>query len=190
MTTTTENHAEQQAKAQLESIVEMVEALDEESARRTAATEYAKDLSRERCTELLNEVSIEAYDDEPIDELREAVIENITDETITPEDFEFEFDEDEARETIQEDPLSIQVRSGWYTPGDRQRDDASPEEFEILLCTGGPAVRIVGELDSGQPDRPRLQYQDWGTPWTEYFIEDNAQREALLTYCQQFYFGE
>jgi len=95
-------------------------------------------------------------------------------------------DYEDAERRIQEDPLSVQVRSGWYTPGDAY----SPEEFEILLCTGGPAVRIIGDLDEYmQPARPRLQYQDWGTPWTEYFGA-NLDREALLAYCQRFWFGE
>jgi len=180
------NHAEQQAIAQLESIVEMVAALDEESARRNAANEYIKGLDRDRCVELLLEASIDSSDDESTETLREAVVENIVDETITPEDFDFEFDEDEARDTIQEDPLSILVRSDWYTLGE---DKPEPAEFEILLCTGGPAVRIIGDLDRGSPSRPRIQYQDWGTPWTEYFA-DSEQQEAMQTYCEQFYFGD
>ena len=182
-----ESHSEQQAKAQLESIVEMVTALDEEKAKEAAASEYAKDLSRERCVELLLEASIDSSDDEPIEDLREAVSVNIADGTIEPDDFEFEFDEDEARQTIMEDPLSVQVRGDWGDPG--SEDLATPAEFEILLCTGGPAVRIVGDLDRGQPDRPRIQHQDWGTPWTEYFPTEE-QREAMQTYCEQFYFGD
>lgn len=95
-------------------------------------------------------------------------------------------DEEDARERIQEDPLSIEVRSGWYTPG----DEPEPEEFQILLCTGGPAVRIVGELDQyRQPCRAWLEYQDWFTPWIEYYGEE-VNSDVLLTYCQQFYFGE
>lgn len=190
MTTVIEvNHAEQQARAQIESIVEIVRALDEEQARRTAAEEYAKGLSRSRCVNLLADADIGTDGGESIATLREAVVENIADETIEPDDFSFDFEEDAARETIQQDPLSVQVRAGWYTPGDRQRDDASAEEFEILLCTGGPAVRIVGELDRGEPSRPRIQYQDWGTPWTEYF-PTSEQRDALQTYCEQFYYGD
>lgn len=93
---------------------------------------------------------------------------------------------DEVRETIQEDPLSIQVRSSWADVG--QKLEAS--EFMILLCTGGPAVRIVGKLDEHNiPERAWIEYQDWGTPWTEYVpsmvYPDN---EKLLVYCQQFYF--
>lgn len=94
--------------------------------------------------------------------------------------------EDEARDRIQEDPLSVQVRSGWYSPGET---DQQPEEFEILLCTGGPAVRIMGDLNSfGQPTRAYLQYQDWGTPWTNYY--EPGLGDTLVEYASHFYFGE
>jgi general stress protein YciG len=100
------NHAEEQAKAQLESIIEMVEALEKAE---------------------------KAGDDDAIDA---------------------------AREAIQEDPLEVSVRGGWHSPGEESED----EEYLILLCTGGPAVRIVGELRNKEPHTARLQYQDWGTP--------------------------
>lgn len=94
---------------------------------------------------------------------------------------------EDAQQTIQEDPLSVQVRGGWHNPG----EESEAEEFEILLCTGGPACRIIGDLgEHAEPERPRLQYQDWGTPWTELMSISSEEREALLTYCQQFYFGE
>lgn len=91
---------------------------------------------------------------------------------------------DEAAERIQEDPLSIEVRSGWVTPGQEMK----AEDFVILLCTGGPAVRIRGELDGyKQPHRAWLEVQDWGTPWTQYF---DASQDVLVSYASQFYFGE
>lgn len=94
--------------------------------------------------------------------------------------------EEQARERIQEDALSVEVRSGWHSPG----KSSSPEEFQILLATGGPAVRIVGELDQyGEPCRAWLEVQDWFTPWTEYHGE-NADQGTLLRYASCFYFGE
>jgi hypothetical protein len=94
----------------------------------------------------------------------------------------------EAQEDIQNDALSVEVRSGWTPPGDVP---FRAEEFMILLCTGGPAVRIFGTLDEHmQPDRARLEYQDWFTPWAPYICPTEAESDALLTYCQQFYFGE
>lgn len=91
---------------------------------------------------------------------------------------------DDAEQRIQEDPLSLEVRSGWVEVG----QPLEAEEFMVLLTTGGPAVRIVGELDQyKEPSRAWLEVQDWGTPWTQYF---DADQDVLLTYCRQFYFGE
>ena len=91
---------------------------------------------------------------------------------------------DEALEVIQQDALSIEVRSGWAPVG----DCLQAEEFAILITTGGPAVRIRGELDEyRQPARAWLEVQNWGTPWTRYF---DASQDVLLTYAQCFYFGE
>lgn len=100
-------------------------------------------------------------------------------------------DREEAERRIQEDALSVEVRSDWIEAQnwDRAREDhAAPVEFKILLTTGGPAVRIRGELDeSGQPDRAWLEVQDWGTPWTRYF---DIEQDTLLAYARCFYFGE
>ncbi|MFA5054513.1 MAG: hypothetical protein WC565_10660 [Parcubacteria group bacterium] len=105
-------------------------------------------------------------------------------------------DSDEVRGRIEESALSVQVRSGWYTPGETPK----AEEFEILLTTGGPALRIIGELDDyGQANNARLEYQDWGTPWTRFsaYQEDgvsiqeaSAAESDVLTFAQCFYFGE
>src|SRR6516165_543890 len=62
---------------------------------------------------------------------------------------------EEARDAIMQDPLSVLVREGWHEPG---KDAGAPQEFEILLSTGGPAVRLIGTLDDhGEPDSVRLQ---------------------------------
>ena len=93
--------------------------------------------------------------------------------------------EDDARERIHEDALDFSVRSEWQNIG----ETLEPSEFMVLLCTGGPACRIVGELDQyKQPCRAWIEYQDWFTPWTE--LVDGVSHSDLLTYCQQFYFGE
>jgi hypothetical protein len=93
---------------------------------------------------------------------------------------------DATRTAITEDPLSVQVRSGWYTPG----DSAEPEEYMILQCTGGPAVRIIGELgEYNEPSTASIQHQDWGTPWADYRLT-REQEEIVLTYVRCFYFGE
>lgn len=96
-------------------------------------------------------------------------------------------EQDEVRDRISEDPLSVEVRSDWHYPG---KGSDVGGEFKILLCTGGPAVRIIGELDeNNEPDSVHLEYQDWGTPWTKYEL-DSEQEETLLEYCRQFYYAE
>lgn len=92
---------------------------------------------------------------------------------------------EEAERAIHEAPLSVQVRDGWHAPGARS---SGPDEYEILLSTGGPACRIYGRLtDYCAPgDLPSLQYQDWGTPWTDA----PCDREALQRFASFFYFGE
>jgi hypothetical protein len=91
---------------------------------------------------------------------------------------------EEAQQAIYDDPLSVQVRSDWANPG----DDMVPVEYCILLCTGGPAVRIVGDLnDWKEPESARMEYQDWFTPWEKY---DGANQDVMLQYAQQFYFGK
>ena len=89
-------------------------------------------------------------------------------------------DIDDVQRAIDEHPLSIEYRSGWNTSA----DDLKAEEFCILLCTGGPAVRIVGEIgEHGQPCRAWIEYQDWGTAWTQYF---GADQETLVDYATAF----
>jgi hypothetical protein len=123
---------------------------------------------------------------------------------------------DEARDCIREDALSIEVRSGWYAPGSYANGpgrDAGPlqqklEEYAILLCTGGPACRIVGTLDEhGEPESARLEVQDWFQPWIEFRplvetreivdargmlgkIDSYDSEPILLAYARCFWFGE
>lgn len=92
----------------------------------------------------------------------------------------------DAEEAIQEDPLEVSIRADWHSPGEEADMDL---EYKILLCTGGPAVRIIGDLDGyKQPHSVKLQYQDWGTGW-ETLWTDSDEDEAMLTYAQQFYYG-
>jgi hypothetical protein len=92
-------------------------------------------------------------------------------------------DEEQARERIMEDPLSLEVRSDWHEPGSQ----TDPCEFRLVLCTGGPAVQIAGELDqNSEPHRVCLQVQDWFTPWTDYL---DADSDVLFAYCSCFHFA-
>lgn len=95
--------------------------------------------------------------------------------------------EESIRAHIEESVLSVLVRDGWREP----TRSGGPEEYEVLLTTGGPALRLIGKLDGyGQPDDwPRLEYQDWGTPWTEY-EPAREHREALQKFASVFYYGD
>jgi hypothetical protein len=90
-------------------------------------------------------------------------------------------------EAAREQPLSVCVRcSEWQNLC--ESSDLAPDEFQILLSTGGPALRIVGDLNNYlEPCRARLQHQDWGTPWTEWLLGDD---EALLWFARLFWYGE
>jgi hypothetical protein len=177
MTTETDNRAEEQAANQYSSIVRMLAALTCDYSRLEELRE-----EREELTEAVNDAETDDY---------EAALETLTQwETENAEELaELEAasngceDEDAARDNIQEDPLEIQVRSDWASPG----ETLEASEFCILLCTGGPAVRIVGELDRGEPCRAWLEYQDWGTLWTRYFEASSA---TLCEYADNFFFGE
>lgn len=176
------NHAKDQAAAQLSSIRDMVTALDVDYDRLEELRDERESLQDEvNDTEGFDKSTaqgtLDAWDVDHSEELAE--LEAAAGDCTS---------RDDAEQRIQEDPLSVQVRSDWYSPGETQ-ETPKAEEFEILLCTGGPAVRILGELDEhNQPDRARLEYQDWGTEWTQYYEADST--DALLAYCSQFYFGE
>jgi hypothetical protein len=97
-----------------------------------------------------------------------------------------ENESEEARERIHEAPLAVDVRSGWASPGSPM--DAA--EFQILLTTGGPALRIVGDLNAyGEPETARLEWQDWGTPWTFVSLASDDAK-AVHDFAELFYFGD
>jgi len=158
----------------------------------------AKDQARAQYESLCSMVNALGVDYDRLDELNKIVAEHTKKDTTCKIELLREWEEllsaadkcenqDAARDRIQEDPLSVLVRSGWYNPGDYDGQPPS-EDFELLLMTGGPAVRIIGELDEFcQPVRAWLEYQDWGISWQRYFEVDE---NTLLTYCREFYLGE
>jgi hypothetical protein len=96
-------------------------------------------------------------------------------------------DASDITDRMLESALSVEVRDGWRTPGDRSD---GPEEFKILVSTGGPAFRIIGELDQyNQPSNVRAEHQDWGTPWIEVELS-NEEQEAVDWFTGLFYYGE
>lgn len=151
----------------LESIKEMVAALE-------ADRERLEELRGERDDWEPEEDGPETWEEANEDDAEE-LAELVKAVTLDGE----EVDEDAARQRIAEDALSVEVRSGWASPG----EDLEAEEYCILLTTGGPAVRIIGKLEDGQPTDAILEVQDWGTPWTFASSDDD-----LLTYASQFCF--
>ena len=162
MVSTTDTRAKDQARAQLNSIIAMVKRL-----------EHCQDCDGEDC---------ELTDEEIYEGINLFWKEG---DKATEEDREQYHNEDEARQSIEKDPLSVQVRSGWAN----SPEEFEAEEYEILLCTGGPARRIKGDINRGQPDNARIEYQDWFTPWKALLPLEYEEHEALLTYARQFYFG-
>lgn len=200
--------AESQAKSQLEGIREMLAALNVDYDKLGELRGLRKSMQeavQEAC-EACDDAEVdeaaglrdgEPYDRNAVDEACEALEEAEEDLFQFGRDHGEELAEleadagdcesrEDAEQRIQEGPLSVEVRSCWHTPGD---NDLGPCEFRILLCTGGPAVQIRGELGTyNEPERAWLEYQDWFTPWIEYFEPGNM--DTLVEYASQFYFGE
>lgn len=90
-------------------------------------------------------------------------------------------DADDAEQRIYELPLSVEVRSGWHTPG----EESTPGEFRVVLCTGGPHVELLGELDhNGEPCRVWVAARDWG----QYIDDVSECRDyagTLLAFAQR-----
>jgi hypothetical protein len=83
--------------------------------------------------------------------------------------------------------LEICYRSGWESPSDFFNSEPSPAEVYLLLCTGGPAVRIRAEVeDNGSFVNPVLEVSDWFVGWGEY--SEPGLPEYLQTFCSFFEF--
>tara|TARA_B100000287_G_scaffold383565_1_gene389417 strand:+ start:400 stop:861 length:462 start_codon:yes stop_codon:yes gene_type:complete len=103
---------------------------------------------------------------------------------------------DGIQEEARNGALSVEFRSGWSS----NLEKMEPEEFKILLSTGGPACQIIGKLDQyKQPTDIEIQYQDWGTPWEPLQLNSTyadkspnitSDYEALEWFCNCFYFGD
>ena len=85
---------------------------------------------------------------------------------------------------------AFEVREDWHAPG----GDAD-QEYRLLLCTGGPAVQVVGDLNKyHEPEtaklqyQEKLQYQDLFTEWTDYPLDSDEEAD-VITYAQCFCFA-
>ena len=166
----------------------------------TQDNDRAKDQARAQYEYIAALMAAQQLDWDRLEELRDlfAEHEELEDGGINPEPFSADYpdeadeldeleeiagewaDVEDVQRELDEHPLCIEYRSGWNTSA----EDLQAEEFCILLCTGGPAVRIVGEIgEHGQPCRAWIEYQDWGTAWTQYF---GADQETLVDYATAF----
>ena len=139
-------NAKQQAQAQVSSIVDMIRALD-------CDFDWLEELRDREDGGVVFEGS------EELAELEEQAGEYA--------------DQEEARDAIYETPLSVEVRSGWHAVGE---DAGEPEEFRIVLCTGGPHVELTGDIGGSV----RVVFTDWGESG-EYY-PDADERSALGTF--------
>lgn len=111
-------------------------------------------------------------------------------EQVDARDDDYEGDPEDERP----EPLSIETRSDWHSPGSSRHmyNEDAGGEFRLLLSTGGPALQIVGGLNDHcevDADSCRLRWQDWGTLWTEYRMSAH-ECDALARYAATFWFGE
>ena len=157
-------HAKEQARSQLDSIVAMVRRC--EHAAECFGNDEDCDASHEQIYEGLN---LYWQDGDTADEAER----------------EEYHDEERARLAIEEDALSVEVRGDWHTPGDE--GGGQPSEYRVCLCTGGPAVQITGDYNQG-PETACLEYQDWFTPWVEYTDVSSEEQKAMLFYVGCFLF--
>lgn len=161
------NYAKQQAISQVQSIVGLVAAYNCDFDR----LEELRDERSDWMDENTNDAAVWALahpdEAEELDELEAQA-------------GEYE-DQDSVRDAIMDDPLSIETRSAWMCVGDS--DGLQPAEYRIVLCTGGPHVELVGDLDThGEPEFVRVLYRDWGCHG-ELLDFDH---KAVLEYAQQF----
>lgn len=183
MSTTERDWIEEVGKPAYEAIAEMVAALQADRERleelrdeREALQDEVDAVSHSADIDEDAKAAIEAladWDADNAEELRELVAAVTLDGE--------EIDEEAARERILEDPLSIRIF------GERTDGEWEADRYELLLTTGGPAVRIVGDLRDGEATSARLEVQDWWKPWSEYIPADHG---TLMAYANCFCFGE
>jgi len=156
-----------QARAQVDSIVEMMAAVE-------CDYDLLRDLRDERDAWQADEDTAgKAWGDE-----YPSAAEELSELSAAAGDCE---DRDDAEQRVHEDPLSVETRSGWHAPGSAQ-DGEGDEEFRILLCTGGPHVELRGDLDQyGSPSRVYVVHKNWGT--NGEMSLHGGEQTTVLAYC-------
>lgn len=92
-------------------------------------------------------------------------------------------------ESQREAPLCCEVRSGW-TLLNGDGPDFEPEEWRILLSTGGPELVLQGHFNRyREPAGAELRYRTWGTQF-EPVRTTSDEQWALCWFAALFYWGE
>lgn len=100
-------------------------------------------------------------------------------------------EQEDIIERLREQALSVLVREPWHSPSEKM----GAVEYEILLTTGGPGLRVWGELDGyGEPASADLEMQDWGVPWRKAWpwesTDEAEAKAAVMWFASLFWFGE
>lgn len=147
--------AKEQAQAQYQSIVDMMNALDGKNW--------------ERYRELVNDKQY--YPDDFTSDMQEEL------DDLTELYAEYAGDFEDVENAIYERPLSVEFRSGWET---RFEDPVEPQEMRVVMCTNGPHVEVRADLCDGDVSNAYIQYQDWGSPMTHLFPVDRSILNAFM----------
>jgi len=92
---------------------------------------------------------------------------------------------EEIIDELREKPASVQIRSAW----NNCPSEFKPEEFRIELSGGGPATRIIGDLDEhAEVWSVKPQHQDWFQPWKDLPL-DEEETKAVKWFANLFYYG-
>ncbi|MFY9828789.1 MAG: hypothetical protein WAK69_09260 [Rhodoplanes sp.] len=99
------------------------------------------------------------------------------------------FAREDAEKRIHEDALKVMIRSSWHEPG---RDYVHvPIEYCILLCSAGPTVRIVGDLNEyGEPVSARIEHRDRLNSFQTWVGNCGSVEKILPAFARCFNFGE
>lgn len=172
----TRSDAHNQALAQVASICEMIAAYDVDYDRLEELQDERDNYTALNRDGHMTMIGADWAKDNPGDAEELAELENAAGDCES---------QDDAETHIHEGPLSIEYRSEWVSPG----EEMTPSEFRILLCTGGPHVEIVGEIDhNGEPSRCWVNYRDWGT--SGELTGADFDHDVVLRYCGFFVTGQ
>ena len=89
--------------------------------------------------------------------------------------------QDNIAQCCHEQPLDI--RYTWSCKAGDVPEPHNPDGFDILLSTGGPELRITGQLDEGCAYSAVMEHRDWAKPW-QSVPTSNDQDDALRWFAE------